>query len=72
MSGYELHIARVLDGGGVYGNAFHYAFIIFFFGSALIIFLYLWSKGRLDMDEEPKMQMMEEERNRENEHDRTR
>jgi hypothetical protein len=53
-------IANTLDGGGVYGSAIHYSFIILFVGGALIIFLYLWSKGRLDMDEEPKLQMMTE------------
>ena len=36
----------------------HWALVIAFVGSAFVIFLYLWKKGRLDMDEEPKIQMM--------------
>jgi len=50
-----------LDGWGIYGMALDYAVVVFFVGSALLIFIYLWSKGRLDMDESPKMQMLEEE-----------
>jgi hypothetical protein len=46
---------------GVCGNFVHFAFIIFFVGSAFLIFLYLWKKGKLDMDEEPKIRMMEED-----------
>lgn len=49
---------RILDGSGVYGGYLHYATVIFFVGTALLIFLYLWRKGRLDMDEEPKYQML--------------
>ena len=40
---------------------FHYALVIAFVGSAFLIFLYLWGKGRLDMDEGPKFQMMQED-----------
>lgn len=46
------------DGVGLYGSLLHYGLIIFFVGAAFIIFLHLWRKGRLDMDEEPKLQMM--------------
>lgn len=46
------------DVGGVYGNTLHYALTIAFMGSAVLIFLYFFWKGRLDMDEEPKMQML--------------
>ncbi len=49
------------DGIGVYGSMFHYALLIFLVGSAMLIFLYLWSKGRLDMDEGPKYEMMEDD-----------
>ena len=54
-------LATVLDGGGIYGEVLHYSLLISFFASALLVFIYLWSKGRLDMDEEPKMQMLEED-----------
>ena len=51
----------VLDGGGQCGTWVHYGFILAFVGGAFLIFLYLWRKNRLDMDEEPKIKMMEEE-----------
>lgn len=51
----------MIDGYGVYGNYLHYGLVIFFGGSAFIIFLYLYKRGKLDMDEEPKYQMMEDE-----------
>jgi len=47
------------DGAGIVGSLFHYGLIIALVGSAFLIFVYLWKKGRLDMDEEPKIQMME-------------
>jgi hypothetical protein len=50
-----------IDQTGVYGSILHYSLIIFFMGGALLIFLYLWRKGRLDMDEEPKIQMMKDD-----------
>jgi hypothetical protein len=49
----------ILDGEGVYGSLLHYGLIIALVGSAMLIFLYLWIKGRLDMDEEPKYVMFE-------------
>ncbi len=51
-------IGVLIDGGGVYGSLLHYTLIMALVGSAFLIFFYLWSKGRLDMDEEPKLQMM--------------
>ena len=53
--------AKVLDGGGVYGHFFHYSFLTALMGSAFLLFLYIWKKGRLDMDEEPKYQMFEDD-----------
>lgn len=49
---------------GIYGNFFHYAMVIAMVGSAFLIFLYLWKKNRLDMDEDPKFQMLSEEDHR--------
>jgi hypothetical protein len=46
------------DSSGIYGGIMHYALVFALVGSALLAFIYFWSKGRLDMDEEPKMQMM--------------
>lgn len=46
------------DSSGICGGIFHYSLILAFMGSALLSFVYFWSKGRLDMDETPKIQMM--------------
>jgi hypothetical protein len=51
----------VIDTYGLHGTALHYGLIIAFVGSAFLIFLYRWQKGALDMDEEPKLQMMNDE-----------
>lgn len=48
-----------VDGGGVQGSILYYSLTIAYVGSAFLIFIYLYSKGKLDMDEEPKIQMME-------------
>jgi hypothetical protein len=54
-----MKLITVIDGFGVYGSTLHYALVIAFVGSAFILFAFFWKKGRLDMDEEPKFQMME-------------
>ncbi len=51
----------VVDSGGVYGSVLHYGMVIFLVDGAFLIFIHLWSKGRLDMDEEPKLRMMRED-----------
>jgi hypothetical protein len=51
---------NAFDSAGVYGAYLHYGLTILMVGSAFIIFLYLWHKDRLNMDEEPKMQMMDD------------
>jgi hypothetical protein len=56
-----MKICAIIDGIGVYGNFLHYGLVIALVGSAFLIFFYLWKKKRLDMDEEPKFQMMQEE-----------
>jgi len=50
----------IIDGAGVHGSIYHYAFVIAFVSSAFLIFFSLWWRGRLDMDEDPKFQMMQE------------
>jgi hypothetical protein len=56
---------NVLDGGGVTSYLVYYSMVCALVGSTLLVFIYLWFKGRLDMDEEAKYQMMltDEERN---------
>ncbi len=51
----------VIDGYGVYGNYLHYGIVIAFVGTAIILFVYFWSQGRLDMDESPKFEMLQDE-----------
>jgi len=46
-------ISQELDTSGIYGGIYAYAFILSLVGGAGIAFVYFWSKGRLDMDEEP-------------------
>jgi hypothetical protein len=46
------------DGIGIYGAVLHYAFLFALIGSTLLVFIYLWRKGKLDMDEGAKEQMM--------------
>jgi hypothetical protein len=46
------------DSFGIYGTVLHYGLIIFVVGSALLLFIYLWYKGRLDMDQEPADRMV--------------
>lgn len=54
-------LLAIIDGMGIYGSLLHYMLVIAFVGSAFLIFLYLWKKNRLDMDEGPKFQMMQDE-----------
>ena len=53
------------DSHGVYGNILHYALAVVFMGSALLLFIYFWAKGRLDMDEEAKYEMLQENEEKE-------
>lgn len=51
-------LPTMLDGAGAYGSLLSYSLTIAVVGSAFLIFIHLWYQGRLDMDEEPKLQMM--------------
>lgn len=51
----------MLDSAGAYGSILNYSLTIAIVGSAMLLFVYFWIKGRLDMDEEPKLQMMSNE-----------
>lgn len=55
----------IRDGAGIIGSLWHYSMLIALVGSTFLVFVYLWRKGSLDMDEEAKFQMMkpEEEEN---------
>ena len=48
----------LLDGGGVTGYVLYYSILFAMLGSTFLVFIYLWKKGRLDMDEEAKYQML--------------
>ncbi len=56
-------LAAERDSSGVYGGILHYALVFALVGSAFLAFFYFWSRGRLDMDEEPKLRMMSDEEN---------
>ncbi|GAB4226635.1 MAG: hypothetical protein Tsb0021_02820 [Chlamydiales bacterium] len=49
------------DSLGIQGLLLHYGMIATIVGGGALVFFYLWKSQRLDMDEEPKWQMMEEE-----------
>ena len=51
-----------VDGGGVYGSILYYSLTIAYVGSAFLIFIYLYRAGKLNMDEGPKNQMMQPEK----------
>lgn len=51
----------VKDEAGACGLVMHYAFVFAIVGSSLLAFFYFWSKGKLDMDEEPKLRMLQEQ-----------
>ncbi len=53
-----------LDGGGVHGYVAFYTMVLFLFGSAVILFSYFYYNKQLDMDEEPKLEMLREEEDR--------
>lgn len=59
-------IAKTLDGSGLYGSLIHSSVALFFGGSALLIFFFLWKKGRLDMNEEPALHMLKDEQDKQN------
>lgn len=61
----------LIDGEGVYGTFLTYGMTFAFVGGAFIFFVYLWWNGRLDMDEEPKMQMMKADGGEEENHGNT-
>lgn len=52
----------IIDEIGIYGLILHYAFVMAFVGSALFAFIYFWYNGTLNMDEEAKFQMMNDEK----------
>lgn len=51
----------IVDTTGLYGTVLHYALTIAIVGSTMVYFVYLWYKGRLDLDEGPKWQMLSQD-----------
>ena len=47
------------DAFGVYGDFLRLSVLFTLVIGSFLIFIYLWKKGRLDWDEEPKQIMME-------------
>lgn len=56
-----MKIFEGVDGCGVCGSILHYTLFFFLMGSSLLAFFYFWRRGRLDLDESPKYQMMQDE-----------
>lgn len=52
-----------LDSSGFVGQFIYYLTLIFVMGLTILIFLYFWKERKLDMDENPKYQMMRDEHN---------
>lgn len=48
-----------MDGFGYTGAVLHFALNAALFGSAVLLMIFLWRRGRLDFDESPKIKMME-------------
>jgi uncharacterized membrane protein len=61
MTWFLAETPAVLDASGECGTLVHYGFVLALVGSAFLIFLYLWRKNKLDMDEEPKHKMMNDQ-----------
>lgn len=51
--------AALLDSTGVTGVVFQTCTGVALISTAAVVLIRLWRKGRLDMDEGPKMQMLE-------------
>ncbi len=51
----------IVDIAGIYGSLLNYAMVLFFVGSAMLVFTYLWWTGKLGMTEEPKYRMMDDD-----------
>jgi hypothetical protein len=54
------NLFNVVDGAGFCGGILIYCSIIALVGSALLLFIYFWRTGKLDMDESPKWLMMDD------------
>lgn len=50
----------MIDYSGIFGTLMSYMMAIVFVVSAFMIFVYLWSNGKLGIDEEAKEQMMQQ------------
>ncbi|MCH9608530.1 MAG: hypothetical protein S4CHLAM45_11080 [Chlamydiales bacterium] len=51
----------MIDSDGIYGFVLHYALLFAFFGGAVLTFIYLLCKKRLDISEDPKYQVFDDE-----------
>lgn len=60
---------NLLDGGGIYGTLLSYGLTFSYMGSAFVLFIYLYRKSQLDMDEGPKFEMMKKDHDEEIFHD---
>jgi hypothetical protein len=52
---------KLLDTQGIIGSLLMYSMMFAMLGSAALALIYCWRKGQLDMHEDPKFQMLEDE-----------
>lgn len=57
----------MIDSTGYMGTLLSAAMMVVFAGSALLIFVYLWRKNKLDMDEEAKYYVFKDKNGEQNE-----
>ncbi len=50
----------MMDPSGMVGSVLSYGMTIAFAGSAFLIFIYLWKRGSLGIDEEASLEMMKQ------------
>lgn len=56
-----VELVVMVDGTGIHGFVMHYALLFALFGGALISFVILMCKKRLDLSEDPKYHVFEDE-----------
>lgn len=51
----------IRDGIGLYGSLVNYTFLFALFGSTALVLFYIWRKGLLNMGEDSKYKMMDQD-----------
>jgi len=67
MTPYTILLKHTVDNSGTIGGIVQFMYAAALFGSSVLIFLYLWKKGRLDFDQGPANQMLDDDEEKSNE-----